>query len=125
MRPSLPAAGTPPSTLETVTTAAHSPGDDGAAAVLQELAKVYATMDHHATAEAWDELLALEPRCRILENLLTRLSAFDAVHRSRLEELQRLNEGLQRQAIAARGKFLADLDRMQDGRRMRAAYSSR
>lgn len=103
----------------------HQLPDDSTPAVLHELAGVYATMERHADAEAWDELLALEPRRRVLEGLLNALSPLDAEHRPRLEELQRLNHRLERQAVAARGKILAALGRMQDGRRMQAAYTGR
>lgn len=101
----------------------HYPREDTAAAVLHELVGVYAAMERHADAEAWDELLELEPRRRVLEELLAGLPPLDAVHRPRLEELRRLNHRLERQAIAARGKILATLGRMQDGRRMQAAYT--
>ena len=102
-----------------------SPGDDTAAAVLHELVGVYDVMERHAAAGAWDEMLELEPRRRVLEELLAGLAPLDATHRPRLEELTRRNQRLERQAIAARGKILADLGRMQEGRRMQAAYTSR
>ena len=91
--------------------------------VLAELLTVYGEMVERARVDDWEGVLERAAHRAELAGRLPQDMSGDTRRRARLEALKELNDELERQVLAGRGKTLAALGKVREGQRMHRAYA--